>query len=192
MLKSIFRDTAQSIERNNLMSIASILSVVAALIILGIFVIFTVNLQHITENVESAMELRVFMKTEYTEDQKTSVETALRGNSQVTGISFESKDEALEKFSSSLDDYSGLLKGYDSSNNPMAASFIVQVQNPEDLGSVKSFAEGLTSQGVDYVKYGEEYVNALVSFSKFSNTLCIVILAVLSSFRSSLFITPSS
>ena len=180
MLKSIFRDTAQSIERNNLMSIASILSVVAALIILGIVVIFTVNLQHITENVESAMELRVFMKTEYTEDQKTSVETALRGNSQVTGISFESKDEALEKFSSSLDDYSGLLKGYDSSNNPMAASFIVQVQNPEDLGSVKSFAEGLASQGVDYVKYGEEYVNALVSFSKFSNTLCIVILAVLS------------
>ena len=66
MLKSIFRDTAQSIERNNLISIASILSVVAALIILGIFVIFTVNLQHITENVESAMELRVFMKTEYT------------------------------------------------------------------------------------------------------------------------------
>lgn len=180
MLKSVFRDTVQSIERNNLMSIASILSVVAALIILGIFVIFSMNLQHITQNVESAMELRIFMKKEYTEDQKTGLEKALKENEKVTGISFEGKDEALGKFSDSLDDYSGLLKGYDSNNNPMASSFIVQVQSPDQLEAVKVYAEGLSDKGVDYVKYGEEYVNTLVSFSKFTKTFSIVIMVVLS------------
>ncbi|MEG0379074.1 MAG: permease-like cell division protein FtsX [Eubacterium sp.] len=180
IFKSIFRDTAQSIERNNLMSVASILSVVAALIILGIFVIFTVNLQHITTNVESALELKVFMKNGYTDEQVKAVEQALLGNENIKGVTFESKDEALEKFSSSLEDYSGLLKGYDSSNNPMASSFVVQINNPEDMAKVKIFAEGLSDKGVDYVKYGEEYVDALVSFSKFSNIFSIVILGVLS------------
>ncbi|MEF9917801.1 MAG: permease-like cell division protein FtsX [Eubacterium sp.] len=180
MLTSIFRETAQSIERNNLMSIASILSVVAALIILGIFVIFTVNLQHITTNLESALELKVFMKMTYNEEQKLAVEQKLLSNEKVRGVTFESKDEALEKFSNSLEDYSGLLKGYDSNNNPMSSSFVVQVNNPDDMNAVKAFAEGLKDQGVDYVKYGEEYVDALVSFSKFSNILCLVILGVLS------------
>lgn len=180
MLRNVFRDTARSIERNNLMSVVSVLSVVAALIILGIFVIFSMNLQHITENVESALELRVFLREDYTETQKNDLETALHQNAMVTGVTFESKDEALEKFSTSLEDYSGLLNGYDQSNNPMASSFVVQVEQPEYLETVMSDIEGMTDKGVDYVKYGEEYVDALVSFSHFSQTFCIVVMVVLS------------
>ena len=180
MLRSVFRDTAQSIERNNLMSVVSILSVVAALIILGIFVIFSMNLEHITENVESALELRVFLKEDYTEAQKNDIEKTLKENSMVTGVTFESKDEALEKFSSSLEDYSGLLKGYDQSNNPMASSFVVQVDQPEHLETVMADIEAMGDKGVDYVKYGEEFVDFLASFTRFSRTFCIVIMAVLS------------
>ena len=61
-LKSIFRDTSRSIRRNKLMSVASVLSIGAALIILGIFVIFSSNLSHITQNVESALELKVYVQ----------------------------------------------------------------------------------------------------------------------------------
>lgn len=179
MLRSTVRDAAQSIERNNLMSVASILSVVAALIILGIFVVFTMNLQHITKAVESSLELRVYLQTGYTEEQKQEVETALKADPNVEGISFESADEALTKFSDSLEGYSGLLSGYNSSNNPMQASFIVQVNSATSLESVREYAEGLKDIGVDEVKYGEEMVNALISFSKFSNTMCIAVLVVL-------------
>ena len=61
-IKCIFRDTFRSIKDNSLMSVASVLSIVAALIILGIFVIFSANLDQITNNMEAEMELKVLVK----------------------------------------------------------------------------------------------------------------------------------
>ena len=51
-VKSILKETRGSLRRNSLMSAASILSIVAALIILGIFVIFSANVQSVTQQVE--------------------------------------------------------------------------------------------------------------------------------------------
>ncbi|MDD4507545.1 MAG: permease-like cell division protein FtsX [Eubacteriaceae bacterium] len=179
-LKSIVRDTTQSIERNNVMSVASILSIVAALIILGIFVIFSVNLEHITTNVESALELKVYMKSGTTQEQVDTVSDKLRTHQNVSEVTFVSADQALNDFSSSLQGYSGLLSGYNSSNNPMAASFDVKISDAGQIGEVKNYASSLTADGVDYVKYGEEYVNALVSFSHFTNIFCGVLIVILS------------
>lgn len=178
-LKSVFRDTTQSIERNNLMSMASVLSVVAALIILGIFVIFSVNLEQITKNVESALELKVFLKSDITQEQQLSLETELKKNSDITEITYQSADDALKEFSDSLEGYAGLLSGYSSNNNPMQASFTIKVTSSDKIKDVKAYAEGLTNKGVDYVKYGEEYVDALMKFSRFSNIFCLVMLIVL-------------
>ena len=178
-IKSIFRDTVQSIERNNLMSVISILSVVAALIILGIFVAFSVNLEEITKNVESALELKVFLKDELTAEQTKALAAEIKKDPDVTNVEFESADQALNEFSDSLEGYSGLLSGYNSSNNPMQASFTIQVTDSEKIQDVKEFAEGLKDKGVDYVKYGEEYVDALMKFSKFSGIFSIVMLIVL-------------
>ncbi len=179
MLRSTTRDAAQSIERNNLMSIASVLSVVAALIILGIFFVFTMNLHHITNTIESSLELRVYLVSGYTEQQRTEVESALAADPRVLSLSFESEDEALTKFADSLENYSGLLSGYNSENNPMQASYVIQVDSAENLSEVRNYAEGLTNIGVDSVEYGEEMVNVMIDFSRVSNTACIIVTIVL-------------
>ena len=180
MLRSASRDTIKSIERNNLMSFASVASIVAALLILGIFIIITINVNNVTSSVKNSLELKVFMKSSYTQEDLDAVQTALTNEEYVTGITYESSDEALAKYSASLGQYSGLLSGFTSSNNPLNASFIVQVDDPTHLEQVKSEAEKLTNIEVDYVKYGEQYVDALVSFSNFMNWVCVIILVILS------------
>ncbi|MGI6108991.1 MAG: permease-like cell division protein FtsX [Eubacteriaceae bacterium] len=180
MLRSASQDTLKSIERNNLMSFASVASIVAALLILGIFIIITINVNSITNNVKNSLELKVFMKSSYTQEDLDKVQNALTNEQYVTGITYESSDEALAKYSASLGDYSGLLSGFTSSNNPLNASFIVQVDDPSHLEQVKTAAEKLKAEGVDYVKYGEQYVDALVSFSNFMNWACAIILIILS------------
>ena len=77
MPKNVVRDTMKSIERNNLMSAASVLSVIAALIILGIFLILTINVQEVTKDVESKLELKIFLQSEFTDTQKETIEQAL-------------------------------------------------------------------------------------------------------------------
>ena len=180
MPKNVVRDTMKSSERNNLMSAASVLSVIAALIILGIFLILTINVQEVTKDVESKLELKIFLQSEFTDTQKETIEQALEKSDLIESVSFESAEEALEKFTVSLEDYAPLLSGYNSENNPMPASFVVRVTDPDDMEEVQSLAMSFEGQGVEYVRYGQEYVEALVSFNKFTNTLSIVVLVVLS------------
>lgn len=180
MPRNVVRDTVKSIERNNLMSAASILSVIAALMILGIFLILSINVEEVTKDVESKLELKVFLQQDFTEAQKLTVEQALENDNMIESVTFESAQEALDKFSASLDEYSSLLSGYNSQNNPMPASFIIRVKDPSDLEAVQALAMNYKGQGVEYVRYGQEYVQALVSFNNFTNTLSIVVLIVLS------------
>jgi cell division transport system permease protein len=180
MPKNVVRDTMKSIERNNLMSAASVLSVIAALIILGIFLILTINVQEVTKDVESKLELKIFLQSDFTDTQKETIEQALEKSDLIENVSFESAEEALEKFTVSLEDYAPLLSGYNSENNPMPASFVVRVTDPNDMEEVQTLAMSFEGEGVEYVRYGQEYVEALVSFNKFTNTLSIVVLVVLS------------
>ncbi len=180
MPRNVVRDTMKSIERNNLMSAASVLSVIAALIILGIFLILTINVQEVTKDVESKLELKIFLQSDFTDTQKETIEQALEKSDLIENVTFESAEEALEKFTVSLEDYAPLLSGYNSENNPMPASFVVWVTDPEDMDEVQTLAMSFEGEGVEYVRYGQEYVEALVSFNKFTNTLSIVVLVVLS------------
>ncbi len=180
MPKNVVRDTMKSIERNNLMSAASVLSVIAALIILGIFLILTINVQEVTKDVESKLELKIFLQSDFTDTQRKTIEQALEKSDLIENVTFESAEEALEKFTVSLEDYAPLLSGYNSENNPMPASFVVRVTDPNDMEEVQTLAMSYEREGVEYVRYGQEYVEALVSFNKFTNTLSIVVLVVLS------------
>ena len=167
------------------MGIASVISIVAALLILGMFVIFSANLQEITTNVEAALELKVFLVNGLSATELDELETAIKNNPDIDSVTYESADDALAEFSESLEEYSGLLDGYNSENNPMQASFTIAIHESDDIQSVKSYCEGLTDLGVDYVKYGEEYVDVLVKFSDYSKVFCgvmIVVLTVISIF----------
>ncbi|MCH4071560.1 permease-like cell division protein FtsX [Pseudoramibacter sp.] len=179
-VKSILKETRHSLKRNSLMGAASILSIVAALIILGIFVVFSANVQSVTQQVESKMELKVYVQNNLSQDQLNILKSKLKSNQYVVSAKYVSADKALSDFSKSLKSYSGLLNGYNSSNNPMPASFDVKIDSAQHIAAVRKYALGLNAYGVTDVKYGEEYVNALISFSHFSNIFSAVLIVILS------------
>ncbi|MGL4283618.1 permease-like cell division protein FtsX [Eubacterium aggregans] len=180
MSRSVIRDTANSIKRNSLMSLASVFSIMAALVVLGFFLILTINIRQATANVESGLEIKVFLKQDVTEADKTTIEQGLRSSDMVASVKFENKDEALNNFSGQLSSYYSLLSSFNAENNPMPESFVVTAKNAEDMAAIKTYAEGLSSTGIEYVKYGKNYVTALTNFDHFANLMSIVVAAVLS------------
>ena len=178
--KSVMRETFRSITRNSLMSAASVLSILSALLILGIFIVFSVNVEHITNSVAQSLELKVYLTNGLTQEQITNVENKLKSNDQITEVTYISAEQALADFSASLKEYSGLLNGYNASNNPMQASFNVKIVDPMRIKEVKAYAETLSGDGVSSVKYGEEYVDALTTFSRFTTIFCVALIIVLS------------
>lgn len=179
IFRAIIRDTGNSIRRNSFMSLASVFSIMAALVILGLFLILTINVRRLTTNVESSLEVQVFLTEKCTDKEKAAIRSALENNELVATVTEESKAQALEKFSEELADYSDLLSTYSASDNPLPESFLVTAKDATQLGEIKTFAQTL-GDGIEYVKYGEEYISALTTFNRFANYLSIAVTVVLS------------
>lgn len=180
--RSTIRDAAQSLRRNSLMSLASILAITAALIILGIFLVLTMNIHQVTANVEDELQIQVFLTQNHTEQQKDALMDRMRQNDLVKKVTYESKSQALKKFSASLQNASDLMSGFNRKNNPMPDSIIIRAKNADNLQKIKNDISAYNngSVGIEHIKYGRDYIKALTNFSHFVNMLCLVVVIVLS------------
>ncbi|HHW03342.1 MAG TPA: ABC transporter permease [Thermoanaerobacterales bacterium] len=166
-----FKEAFISLIRNRWMSLASIGAVASALIILGSFLLISVNFDHILKDVESQVEI-----TAYLEDTVDSIGIT-RLNSQISSISgvkevkFISKEAALEEFKQQVG--KDLLEGID---NPLPNSFRIKVDNPQNVASVAGEIQNL--KGVEEVKYGKGVVEKLFNIIYWIRLLGLVIMVV--------------
>lgn len=181
--RSTIRDAGQSLRRNSLMSLASIISMTAALIILGIFLVITMNIRQITKHVEGNLQIQVYMTENCTQQQKDGLKNYLNSNNLIQSVKYESKATALKNFSNQLNSSSDLTDTFNSKNNPMPESYIVRAKNADNLGKIKkqiSQYNKKNNAGIEYIKYGKDYIKALTNFSHFINVFCIFVVIVLS------------
>ena len=181
--RSTIRDAGQSLRRNSLMSLASIISMTAALIILGIFLVITMNIRQITKHVEGNLQIQVYMTENCTQQQKDGLKNYLNSNNLIQSVKYESKATALKNFSNQLNSSSDLTDTFNSKNNPMPESYIVRAKNADNLGKIKKQIPQYNKKnnaGIEYIKYGKDYIKALTNFSHFINLFCIFVVIVLS------------
>lgn len=181
--RSTIRDAGQSLRRNSLMSLASIISMTAALIILGIFLVITMNIRQITKHVEGNLQIQVYMTENCTQQQKDGLKNYLNSNNLIQFVKYESKATALKNFSNQLNSSSDLTDTFNAKNNPMPESYIVRAKNADNLGKIKkqiSQYNKKNNAGIEYIKYGKDYIKALTNFSHFINLFCIFVVVVLS------------
>ncbi len=179
MFFNFFRDAYYNIKRNMLMSTASIASVVAALIIMGIVLVIAINVSYIASEVESNLEMKVYLSDDIAEQRVSEIHDYIQDNEHITQIAYISKEEALEEFASW---FSGneeeLLKGYAESGNPLPRSFVLKVDDAAYLDDVYNII--MEYDGVTDVVYGKEYVSVLLKFNKLINMISLIVVLILS------------
>lgn len=179
MFLNFVRDAYNNIKRNVLMSTASIASVVAALIIMGIILIIAINVSYIVKEVESNLEMKVYLNDDMTDQRVSEIGTYIQNNSHVTEMKYISKEEALEEFASWFDSSEEtLLKGYAETGNPLPRSYVIKVDNADNLSEV--YSSIMEYDGVMDVVYGKEYVSVLLKFNNLINTISLIVVAILS------------
>lgn len=127
-LKYFLKEGFNNLARNRLMTIASITSVMAAMLILGLFLVIILNVNSLTNQVESQLELKVFLKDNISEQEVSQIGNEIKSIHGVTSVVFESKEEALQKFKQQLGDKSYLAEGLEK-DNPLPQSYIVKVKD---------------------------------------------------------------
>jgi cell division transport system permease protein len=166
-----FREAFISLVRNRWMSLASIGAVASALIILGSFLLLSVNFNHILKDVESQVEITAYLEDTVDSSGITRLNAEISSVSGVKEIKFVSKEAALEEFKQQVG--KDLLEGID---NPLPNSFRIKVDNPQDVARVAGEIQHL--QGVEEVKYGKGVVEKLFNIIYWVRLLGLVIMAI--------------
>lgn len=158
------------------MSVASIASVIAVLIILGFVLIFMGNIQNAADTVEDTIELKAFLDLDIEKEKVEEIGNQLNSYDKIKETTLETKDQALENFSQQLGRRQDLLEGLEE-NNPLQNAYVISLKDPNQAQEVAKYVSKI--DGVEEVKYGEEVVNKLLQSTQFIRVATLVLTLIL-------------
>ncbi|SDH66868.1 cell division transport system permease protein [Aneurinibacillus thermoaerophilus] len=152
------REGFKNLGRNGWMTFASISAVMITLLILGVFLMMAMNIQHLVQTVEKQVEIRVSLDVTADDATVKKVEGALKKLPDAAEVRFVSKEEGLKNLKESFGDKRDYLNGLEK-ENPLPDTFIVKAKTPQQTGALAQKIEAI--DGVKKVNYAEQTTKKL-------------------------------
>ena len=176
IFKNMMKQGLQGMWRNRGMGLASVGSISAVLIILGIVLIMVLSINNlVSETTNKFDELQVFLEDDLEIEQLNNIEKNIKGTEGVVSAVFLSKDEALEDFKKDWGENASLLEGLDP--NPLQNSYVIKLKDIEYADNVVDKVNEL--EGVDEVKYYKDIIDKMVVVGNYVQGGGIIIIAIL-------------
>jgi cell division transport system permease protein len=146
-------ETLQGFVRQKSLTAATLVSTAASLMVFGIVLLVTANVQLVSSQLELRKGVVAFIEDGVSEGQMDYMKTQMATLPEIESVTFVSKEEALEQFRKSLgqDEVLDAL-----GSNPLPASFEVKLRagqrDAEALERVAAFIGSL--RGIEEVSYG--------------------------------------
>ncbi len=155
---------------------ASLMIMCATMIIFGIFLILTENINHFVEEVESVQGIQVFINNDATQQQIEEIGNKLRTLDGVSTTEYVSKEDALNQMKEKFGDKKDLLAGYEE-NNIFPASYVVTLT---DLSKSKEVQDKILKfDNIKKITSKDETVTTLINLANGIKIVTAVILVLL-------------
>jgi len=144
------------------LTLAAVVSMSASLLVLGLFIVFTSNVERAAATVEERKLIDIYLVDGLTVEALTELNARLGALDGVAGLRYISKDQALEDFRADSGRYDLIeALGY----NPLPASFRLELdEQTRSSAAIRAVAERIAAlPGVDDVRFGGEWVERLES-----------------------------
>lgn len=176
------REGFLSVFRNGWMSFASISSIFISLLILGAFLLFTLNVNNFADEIESQVEIKIFLNLDTTKETIDELKGKIADLKDVKKVKFVSKEEGLEILRTSMgDDSADLLDGYDGKNNPLPDGFIIEVDQPQQIAhtvkEIEAIGASMEKDPFYSLKYGQGTVEKLFELTNAARNVGLFIVA---------------
>ncbi len=159
-VKYLVCEGGNNIKANHQMSMASIGVLIACMLLMGVAVLFTVNINSIMGFIENNNEAVVFVESGTSYSKVQSLGEKLKNDSNIFGCEFISKEDALKSQMLLMADAASLLEGLSGDENPLPDSYTIKIK---DLSLIdQTIARVETMEGVDYVAAPTEVAKTLV------------------------------
>jgi cell division transport system permease protein len=163
------------------MTLASVLMVIASLIVFGVFVLISLNAQHNIEIWKEQPQLQAFCYEELDETQVRRVEDAIKADDRVLSYEKVDREQALERMREKLGKQAAILDGYGAEIFPV--SFVIRLKDVAYSRDVVKDLEKVS--GIETVTYSQDTVEFITRISHWFSLGCsmmIVIFLVVSVF----------
>lgn len=168
-----FREGFRNIGRNGWMTFASVSAVTVTLLLVGVFLVVMLNLNHFAKSVENDVEINAYIERTATADNIKDLEKQLNNVPKVGTVEFSSKEEELRKLIDGLGEEGKVFEPF-KQQNPLNAAYIIKPNSPKDVESVAKKVEKLDY--IEKVEYGQEYVDKLFDVVSVARNIGIVLI----------------
>ncbi len=177
-IKPIFtlKEALKSLWRNRLMSIASISSVSATLMILGIIFALIININAMAQSAKDQFDtIQAYLVDTLPAAEIENIMTKIEAIKGVQSVEYESKGDALAKMKASWKDNAYLLDGLE--ENPLPSSVVIYL---EDIYYSSGVLEGIKEiNGIEEVKSYQDIVEQLLSITEAIRKTGVIVIFVL-------------
>ena len=160
----ILRETVHSMKRNPWLSIASVLTVMVSLVILGFSVFFLANASNMAKSFESELEIGAFVQNSTTQADLEGLQTQIQAMPGVASVTIVTKDRALTDFGKTMGGSQSNILADLGGINPFPDKLTVKATDPQNVVALADVIRALP--GVYKVNYGQGFVDDLLKFTQ--------------------------
>ncbi|MCL1796755.1 MAG: permease-like cell division protein FtsX [Eggerthellaceae bacterium] len=182
-----FKESLIGFSRNVSTTLGSIVTIFLSLLIIGVFAIGGYIIENIVSSIESQVSITVYVSDNAGDADIQQLQNYIQGLEPVQSVGFTTKEEALEKFRSSMVSNPEIVDQLDG-QNPLPASIDVQLSDPQRVEEVaQAIAGNSTFQMIcedpanpaDSLKYGQKTVEKLFSLTNYVRYIGIALIALM-------------
>lgn len=165
-----------SMANNRLMTVSSVLTIGCCLFLFSVFLLFTMNINYISDQVKSQCEIQAYIDSSLDDETAERIADEIEKIDNVASTKFESKSEAFENYAQRLGGDSVALeglKGEDFLRNSVKISL-------KDLTLSKETAKMVSEvSGVAEVKNHQDTVDRVIKVTSYVQTASFIIMLIL-------------
>ena len=162
--------------RNRAMTVASIFSITAMLLILSLFFILVINVNTAAQSIQQDYDsIEIYLADETTEEQADEIIADIEQENGVQEAYYKTKEEAMEEFRTRWGENGYLLDSLQ--ENPLPNSVVVMI---DDLEQAENIAEkAATYDGIEDVQFYKDTVDKLLKMTHFVQLAAIIVMIFL-------------
>jgi len=176
VFKNIIKQGFQGMWRNRGMGIASVSSISAVLLILGVVLILILTINNIVLETKTKFdEIQIYLEDGLSNADYDRIENRIRDMEGVLSLVFISKEQGLEIMKEGWEEEAYLLEGLE--ENPLQDSYIIQLLDIKYAEEIVSNLRNI--EGIEDVKYYQDVIDKLMLVANYIRFGGIVIIGAL-------------
>ncbi|GAA2616071.1 permease-like cell division protein FtsX [Dactylosporangium fulvum] len=173
-VRYVLSEVLTGLWRNVTMTIAMIITMTVSLTMLGASLLLFFQVGKMEDFFYQRVEVSIFLKVDITDEQRNNIESALKGNTLVKNVDYESKQQAWERFQTQFRDAPDLVNATKPESLP--ESFRIKLKDPSKV--VQLTEEFKTQEGVSEIVDQQQLLKRVFDLLGALQTLALTVAIV--------------